>query len=129
MTIPNYRATLAATPNLLELWDFLEQFRKQFPGLMVLAQDPFLISPYGVPSRLATGQIIFTVVPDQQGKWKSLWDELFLIERLIRQGTLSSEDYELIDTWAPGLYETIENETSGIDQYYARYLAHVSLKN
>ena len=47
----------------------------------------------------------------------------------MRNSVLSVEDAELINSWAPALLNMIEEQTAGMDAYYARYMAHVSLKN
>ena len=128
MAIPDYRATLAHLPSVLALWERMLKLSREYPGLVFAGVKPMIIDPYGKPAKNPARHVSFAIgeIQDFSG---SIWSELILLERLLRQQDISTEEREAICKNAEYALPFIDNAEAEVQPAYITYLAHAQGKN
>ncbi len=125
----DYRKTFGRAPNLKALWERMLKFStEEHCNVVLISAKPFLINHYGTVSEESVGDLGL-VHPLQAQEEEALWPELILVERLVREGTLSEEQIIAIDARSIGLLKIIDKVSEIYDSEISSELLKRKLLN
>jgi len=117
----NYRKTFERTPNLKALWERMLQFSNEYCGFVLVSDRPFLITHYGRASDDPVGGMGL-VKADSVEDQEVLWEELLLLERLLRERSIEEDEIVTIDKRSAGLPGYIDEIRDIYDLRISLYL-------
>jgi hypothetical protein len=124
----NYKKTFQRLPNLSALWSLMLELSHNYPELVLIQGEPFLISKECELARNPRIKFRLTVRGSSKGNCV-LWEELLLIEKLVCDGTLSADSSAHIEARCQTLLPALRDIIKGTDDTYARYLTMMKRTN